>query len=84
MNSLDKKKILEAYQTKVEEYKKYTSDELKKIYEESKTDKKKRIGGIYRVAFMDVLTSKLQEESLKDAVESAKESKPTIEENKTD
>lgn len=69
---IDEQTIREAYQKKFEEYNKYTADELKKIYEESKTDKKKRIGGIYRTAFLDVLTQKLQEENLKKAIEEQK------------
>jgi len=34
---------------------------LKAIWEESQKDKKKRIGGIYKKAFLDVLAKKMNE-----------------------
>lgn len=57
-------KIKDAYHKKVEEYSKHTPEELKTIWEESQKDKKKRIGGIYKKAFLDVLSKKLKEEQL--------------------
>ncbi len=68
---LDKAKIQEAYQKKYEEYNKYTPEELKEIFELSKTDKKKRIGGTHRMAFLAVLETKLKDRMLKEAIDNS-------------
>lgn len=67
-----KEKVNKAYFKKYEEFNKLTLEELKTLYEESSKDKKKRIGGIHRTAFLDVVSSKLQNQSIKDAIDSQK------------
>lgn len=61
-------KINEAYFKKYEEFSKMTLEELKELYEVSSKDKKKRIGGIHRTAFLDVVSSKLQNQSIREAI----------------
>lgn len=63
-----KEKINNAYFKKYEEFNKLTLDELKLLYEDSTKDKKKRIGGIHRTAFLDVVSKKLQNQSIRDAI----------------
>jgi len=64
LKPIDYQNIREAYEKKTEEYSKHTPEELKAIWEESQKDKKKRIGGIYKKAFLDVLSKKLKEQQL--------------------
>jgi len=61
MNNINIIKIRKAYHDKFKEYSKHTPEELKAIWEESQKDKKKRIGGIYKKAFLDVLAKKMNE-----------------------
>ncbi len=49
----------EAYVRKYEEYDKLTLDELKDIF--NSKDKKKRVGGIYKTALIDVCIKKQRE-----------------------
>jgi hypothetical protein len=73
LKPIDKQIIIDYYNSKFEEYSKHTSDELKSIWEESQKDKSKRIGGTNRRAFLDVLSKKLQEESIKNMIVENKE-----------
>ena len=73
INPLDRQKINEMYNNKVEEYSKLNTEELKLFWEESKKSKKTRIGGTNRMAFLDVLSKKLQEEAIEKASKEIKE-----------
>ncbi len=73
MKSIVAKKINEAYQKKYEEFNKLLLDDLKVLYEESTKDKSKRIGGIHKRAFLDVVSAKMQNESIKSTIEEVKD-----------
>lgn len=54
----------EAYFRKCEEYDKLTLDELKALYD--KPGKKNRIGGVYKLAMIEVVRKKMQEKAIAD------------------
>lgn len=65
--------LQQIYREKYDYYSKFTLEELKNIFEESKKSKKTRLGGTYKQAFLDVVTKKLQEDSIKSKIEEIKE-----------
>ena len=70
----------DAFFTKIEEYKKLTLEELRELY--NHPDKKKRPGGIYREALVEVVRQK-QLEAANAAVQEATV-EPTTEPNVTE
>lgn len=56
----DISKRQEAYKKKIKEYSKNSLEELKEIF----NNKRKRIGGIYRAALIEVVKGKLQEQAI--------------------
>lgn len=68
----EQQKINDYYKSKYEFYQKMSLEDLKKLYEDNQKSKKTRLGGTHRRAFMDVVSKKLQEESVKTAIEDSK------------
>jgi hypothetical protein len=72
-NKISNFELQKIYKEKYEYYSKFTLEELKAVFEESKKSKKTRLGGTYKQAFLDVVTKKQLEESIKGKIEELKE-----------